>query len=169
MYSPLQIVTLSLLTPAGGYFTSVYPFRLLLPLFTLADGSPIPGLLLQGGFLLPVTLKVILPPLHTFTSTGVLSPLITPADASPEGVCTDEFLLRKPGFLLSAMHSHSFRWFSAAPLDFLFLGLLPLQLYQIWRIFCVKYGEECGWTLFVWLQKLYLTDMFEWLLSYIQL
>jgi hypothetical protein len=33
----------------------------------------------------------------------------------PEGVCTDEFLSRKPGFLLSAMHSHAFRWFSAAP------------------------------------------------------
>ncbi len=28
--------------------------------------------------------------------------------------------------LLSAMHSHAFRWFSAAPLVFLFLGLLPL-------------------------------------------
>jgi hypothetical protein len=88
---------------------------------------------------------------------------------SAEGVCTDEFLSRKPGFLLSAMHSHAFRWFSAAPLVFLFLGLLPLQMYQIWRIFCVMYGEECGWTLFVWLQKLYLTEMFEWLLSYIQL
>jgi hypothetical protein len=36
----------------------------------------------------------------------------------PEGVCTDEFLSRKPGFLLSAMHSHPFRWFSAAPLVF---------------------------------------------------
>jgi hypothetical protein len=35
--------------------------------------------------------------------------------------------------------------------------------------FCVMYGEECGGTLFVWLQKLYLTEMFEWLLSYIQL
>jgi hypothetical protein len=88
---------------------------------------------------------------------------------SPEGVCTDEFLSRKPGFLLSAMHSHAFRWFSAAPLVFLFLGLLPLQLYQIWRIFFVMYGEECGWTLFVWLQKLYITEMFEWLLSFIQL
>jgi hypothetical protein len=35
-----------------------------------------------------------------------------------EGVCTDEFLSRKPDFLLSAMHSHTFRWFSAAPLVF---------------------------------------------------
>ncbi len=87
----------------------------------------------------------------------------------PEGVCTDEFLSRKPSFLLSAMHSHPFCWFSAAPLVFLFLGLLPLQLYQIWRIFCVMYGEECGWTLFLWLQKLYLTEMFEWLLSCILL
>ncbi len=58
--------------------------------------------------------------------------------------CTDEFLSRKHGFLLSAMHSHTFRWFSAAPLVFLFLGFLPLQLNQIWRIFCVMYGEE-GW------------------------
>ncbi len=92
-----------------------------------------------------------------------------PFSKAPEGVCADEFLSRKPGFLLSAMHSHAFRWFSAAPLVFLCLGLLPLKLYQIWRIFCVMYGEECGWTLFVWLQKLYLTEMFEWLLSYIQL
>jgi hypothetical protein len=91
------------------------------------------------------------------------------ASLRPWGVCTDGILSRKPGFLLSAMHSHAFRWFSAAPLVFLFLALLPLQLYQIWRIFCVMYGEECGWTLFVWLQKLYLTEMFEWLLSYIQL
>jgi hypothetical protein len=41
---------------------------------------------------------------------------------------------------LSPMHSDAFRWFSAAPLVFLFLGLLPLQLYQIWWIFCVMYG-----------------------------
>jgi hypothetical protein len=74
--------------------------------------------------------------------------------SSPEGVCTDEFLSRKPGFLLSVMHSHAFRWFSAAPLVFLFLGLLPLQLNQIWWIICVMYGEEGGWTLFDCLQKL---------------
>jgi hypothetical protein len=108
-------------------------------------------------FLLLLALKVFILRIYTF---------IKP---TPEGVCTDEFLSRKPGFLLSAMHIHGFHWFSAAPLVFLFLGLLPLQLYQIWRIFCVMYGEECGWTLFVWLQKLYLTEMFEWLLSYIQL
>jgi hypothetical protein len=36
-------------------------------------------------------------------------------------------------------------------LVFLFLGVLPLQLNQIWRILCVMNGE----------QKLYLTDMFE--------
>jgi hypothetical protein len=35
--------------------------------------------------------------------------------------------------------------------------------------FFVMYGEESEWTSFVCLQKLYLTDMFEWLLSYIQL
>jgi hypothetical protein len=57
---------------------------------------------------------------------------------------------------------------------FCFLGFLvtwfsPLQLSKIWRIFCVMYGEEGGWTLFICLQKLYLTDMFEWLLCYIQL
>jgi hypothetical protein len=67
----------------------------------------------------------------------------------PEGVCTDEFLSRKPGFLLSAMHRYAFGWFSASPLVFLFLGLLPLQLNQIWWIFCVMYGEKGGWTLLV--------------------
>ncbi len=66
----------------------------------------------------------------------------------------NEFLSRKPGFLLSAMHSHTFRWFSAAPLVFVFLGLLPSQLNQIWRIFCVMYGEEGGCTFFDCLQKL---------------
>jgi hypothetical protein len=40
---------------------------------------------------------------------------------------------------------------------------------QIWQIFFVMYGEEGGWTLFIYLQKLSLTDMFEWLLCYIQL
>ncbi len=40
------------------------------------------------------------------------------------------------------MHSRAFRWFSAAPLVFEFLGFLPLQLNQIWRIFCAVYGEE---------------------------
>ncbi len=76
---------------------------------------------------------------------------------TPEGVFTDEFLSRKPGFLLSAMHSPTFRWVSAAPPVFLFLGFLLLQLNQIWRIFSVMYGEEGGWTLFVWLQKLYIS------------
>ncbi len=55
----------------------------------------------------------------------------------PEGVCTDDLLLRKPGFLLSAMHSRTFRRFFASPLVFLFHGFLLLQLNQIWRIFCV--------------------------------
>jgi hypothetical protein len=32
--------------------------------------------------------------------------------SSTEGVCTDDLLSRKPGFLLSAMHSHEFCWFS---------------------------------------------------------
>jgi hypothetical protein len=69
-------------------------------------------------------------------------------------VYEQQVLSRKPGFLLSAMHSHTFRWFSAAPLLFVFLGLLPLQLNQIWRIFCVMYGEEGGWTFLDCLQKL---------------
>jgi hypothetical protein len=47
-------------------------------------------------------------------------------------------------FLLSAMHCRAFRWFSAAPLVLLFLGFLPLQLDQIWRILCVMFGEEGG-------------------------
>ncbi len=45
----------------------------------------------------------------------------------PEGVCTDDLLLRKPGFLLSAMHSRTFRWFSASPLVFMFLRFLPFR------------------------------------------
>ena len=48
----------------------------------------------------------------------VVHSLLSLTFSSPEGVCTDEFLSRKPGFLLSAMHSHTFRWFSAAPLVF---------------------------------------------------
>ncbi len=55
-------------------------------------------------------------------------------------------------------------------LGFLVPWFSPLQLNKIWRIFWVMYGEEGGWTLIVCLQKLYLTDMFEWLLwlCYIQ-
>jgi hypothetical protein len=37
---------------------------------------------------------------------------------------------------------------------------LRVQLNKIWRIFCVMYGEEGGWTLFICFQKLYLTNMF---------
>jgi hypothetical protein len=50
-------------------------------------------------------------------------------------------------------------------LGFLVPWFSPFQLNKIWRIFCVMYGEEGGWTLFVCLQKLYLTDIFEWLLA----
>ncbi len=53
-------------------------------------------------------------------------------------------------------------------LGFLVPWFSPLQLNKIWRIFCVMYGEESGWTLIVCLQKLYLTDMLECLLCYIQ-
>jgi hypothetical protein len=81
-------------------------------------------------------------------------------DANPEGVCTDDLLLGKPGFLLSTIRSHTLRWFSVAPLVFLFRGFLPLQLNQIWRILYKMFGEEGGGTLFVCLQTLYLTDMF---------
>jgi hypothetical protein len=42
------------------------------------------------------------------------------------------------------MHSHPFRWFSAAPLVFLFLGFPPLTIKQIWRILCFIYKEEGG-------------------------
>jgi hypothetical protein len=42
-------------------------------------------------------------------------------------------LSSKPGFLLSAMNSHAFRWFSAACPVLLFLGFLLLQLKQICR------------------------------------
>jgi hypothetical protein len=65
---------------------------------------------------------------------------------SPEGVCTDDLLVRKPEFLLSAMHSRTLRLFSASAS----LG--------------VMFREEGGGTLFVCFQKLYLT-MFECLLS----
>jgi hypothetical protein len=85
--------------------------------------------------------------------------------STPEGVGTDDLLLRKPGFLLSAPHSRTLRWFSVTPLVFLFCGFLPLQLNQIWQILCIMLGEEGGGTLFVCLQKLYLTDMFECLLA----
>ncbi len=53
-------------------------------------------------------------------------------------------------------------------LGFLVPWFSPLQLNKIWRIFCVMYGEEGGWNLIVCLQKLYLTNMLEWLLCYIQ-
>ncbi len=81
---------------------------------------------------------------HVYNALVRVSKLVQ--TQSLEDVCTNEFLSRKPGFLLSAMHSHTFRWFSATPLVFLFLGLLPLQMNEIWRIFCVMYGEEGGWT-----------------------
>jgi hypothetical protein len=57
---------------------------------------------------------------------------------NPEGACTlhRRFIIKKPwlGFLLSALHSRAFSWLSAAPLVFLFLGLRPLQIKQIWCI-----------------------------------
>ncbi len=69
------------------------------------------------------------------------------------------FIIKKTW--LSAMHGRTFRWFSASPLVFLFLGFLSLQRNQIWRILCLMYEEESGGTLFVCLQKLDLTDMLE--------
>ncbi len=44
-------------------------------------------------------------------------------DCLPEGECTDELLARKPGFLLSAMDSRAFRWFSATPSVFFFFNI----------------------------------------------
>ena len=38
-------------------------------------------------------------------------------------------------------------------LGFLVPWFSPLQLNKIWRIFCVMYGEEGGWTLIVCLQN----------------
>ena len=38
-------------------------------------------------------------------------------------------------------------------LGFLAPWFSPLQLNKIWRIFCVMYGEEGGWTLIVCLQN----------------
>jgi len=40
---------------------------------------------------------------------------------------TDDFLSRKPDFLLSAMHIRAFHWFSTASLVFLFLGFLSFS------------------------------------------
>ncbi len=45
------------------------------------------------------------------------------------------------------MHSRVFRWFSAAPLVFYFLGFLPLQL--IWRIF-LPYVLQCKTFTVIW-------------------
>ncbi len=54
-----------------------------------------------------------------------------------------------------------------APLVFLFLGLLPLQLNQIWRIFCVMWeGVKVGGLYLIVCKN---TDMFECLFCYIQL
>ncbi len=68
----------------------------------------------------------------------------------PEGVSTDDLLSRKPGFLLSAMHSRAFRWFFAGPLVFLLLGFLLLQAESDLADFfvCVMYGKEGGWDFF---------------------
>ncbi len=158
--------------------------RYLLLVFLVLNPSSPAGPL--GEFLPRVVLHPSILPPNLFRSNQLSVILVTSLEAtfcftflvagnfvpvfshSAEGVCTYEFLSRKPGFLLSALHSHTFRWFSVTPLVFLFLGLLPLQLNEIWRIFCVMFGEEGRWTSFVCLQ-LYLTDMFEWLLSHSQI
>jgi hypothetical protein len=68
-----------------------------------------------------------------------------------DGVCKDDLLSRKHGFLISAMHSHAFPWFSCRSMVFLFPGFLLLQLNQIWQILYVMYGEEGEGDLFTFL------------------
>jgi hypothetical protein len=84
---------------------------------------------------------------------------------TPEGTCTDNLLSRKPGSLLSAMHSRAFHWVSAAPLVFLFLVSFPYRKNRFggFCVFCrrKKLGGGGGGASFVCLQKLYLTDMFN--------
>jgi hypothetical protein len=96
----------------------------------------------------PELLDDVVEPLRSLL-VGEVDPAWQLIHQHPDGVCTNEFLSRKPGFLLSAMHNHAFRWFSAAPPVFLFLGFLSLQLNQILRIFCVLYGDDGGRTLLV--------------------
>jgi hypothetical protein len=51
---------------------------------------------------------------------------------SPEGACIDDLSSRKPGSLLSAIHSRAFRWFSAAPLVFyISLSLICLNIFFV--------------------------------------
>ncbi len=59
--------------------------------------------------------------------------------------------------------------FAQSRISFLFPWFSCLRAESDLVDFCVMYGEEGGWTLFVCLQKLYLTEMFEYLLCYIQL
>ncbi len=72
-----------------------------------------------------------------------LSSQVRPNDLklTPEGVCIGDFLSKKLGFLLSASCTVT-HFVGFLPL-FRFscsLGFLPLQLNQIWRIFCVMYA-----------------------------
>jgi hypothetical protein len=76
----------------------------------------------------------------------------SPPRRPPEGACTDDLLSRKPGFLLSAMHSRSFRWLSASTLVFLFLVFFFIEKTDFADFMCYGiYGEEGGerGTLFV--------------------
>jgi hypothetical protein len=83
----------------------------------------------------------------------------------PEGVCTDDLLLRKPGFLLSAMHSREFVGFLPLPGFSCSLGFFPYSEIRFGGFLCVMFGEVGGGTLFFCLQKLYPTAMFECLLA----
>ncbi len=63
--------------------------------------------------------------LTTACSSIARSPSIVRVYAQMSFFFKSKMPLRKPSFLLSAMHSHAFCWFSAAPLVFLFLVLFP--------------------------------------------
>ena len=61
---------------------------------------------------------------------------------SSGGCMHRRFIIKKTWLSAFSLHSHAFRWLSAAPLVFLFLGFLPLQIKQIWRILCVTVSME---------------------------
>jgi hypothetical protein len=85
-------------------------------------------------FLLLLALKVFILRIYTF---------IKP---TPEGVCTDEFLSRKPGFLLSAMHTAQ----SRISLVFCrFLGFLVL-----WFSYLTAESDLVDFLCYVWRRRL---------------
>jgi hypothetical protein len=53
------------------------------------------------------------------------------------------FLIKKPGFLLSAMHSRTFRWFSTVPLPWFSCSLVFFPYSRFWLDFCAK-KKDCA-------------------------